>query len=183
VSTSLRLYETVDALEVVRQWVSEHANEIVAAGGELPPELADLVDKVELDFEQKVERVALYIRELLVTSSAIDEEAKRLASRSATLKRTAEGLKGYLLGQLTRAEVQKVEGKLATVRIQRNPPAVRCSITDLRDLSERSPDVVEATTNYRLRSDVVLAMWKDEARRGEIPPGISIEQGTHLRIA
>lgn len=106
-ATMLRLYEAVDQLEVVLDWMSEHEEAIVAAGGELPPELAELLDEVEGTLEAKVERTALVVRNLLANAKAAKEEADRLAAIAGTYNRQADSLKNYLLHSLKRAGVPK----------------------------------------------------------------------------
>jgi hypothetical protein len=179
----LRLYETVDALEIVRAWIDEHEEEIRAAGGELSPELAELLDKVELDLAVKAERVALYVRELIATGRAIREEQERLAARVHHVERAAESLKTYLKLQLERAGIPKIDGKLVVVRVQKNPPSLKCSMTP-EDLwrhygPESAASLVEQRITYHLRGRELLAAYRDGA---DLPPEFSIEQGTHLRI-
>src|SRR5690606_22994620 len=60
----LKLYEHVDQYQVVLDWIEEHAAEIEAAGGVLPPELEELLDQAEGALQEKVERVALVIQNL-----------------------------------------------------------------------------------------------------------------------
>src|SRR6185312_4144229 len=131
-SAALRLYECVDDLLTVRDWLDEHAEQVIEAGGDIAalPELAALMDQAEGDFEAKVERVALFILELTRTADAVAEEAKRLTARAARDKKSADALKQYLLLNMQRAECKKVEGKLATVRVQASPAAVHSALTD-----------------------------------------------------
>jgi hypothetical protein len=42
-----RLYEATDAIEIVRDWILEHDEELRANEGALPDELAELLAKVE----------------------------------------------------------------------------------------------------------------------------------------
>lgn len=180
-ATALKLYEATDALDIVRDWISENEEAIIAAGGEMPRELAELVELAEGQFDQKVERVALYIRELLGTSAAIEMEMDRLGRRAKALSNAADGLKGYLKGELERAGVPSVKGTLVTVRIQRNTQP-RIVFADYLD-----PGQLETSDKYR---PFIKAITRYDWDRAEIigygsllPPGITIERGTHLRIA
>lgn len=129
-AASLRLYEATDALEVVREWLEENVETIIAAGGEIPDELAQLIDRAEGDFDTKVERVALFIQERLGQAKLIKEEAKRLSDRAAREERKAETMKRYLLVNLQRANKKKVEGKLVDVRVQANPISIKTELDD-----------------------------------------------------
>lgn len=180
-TATLRLYDTVDQLEIVRQWIDEHSDEIIAAGGELPPELAALLDQAEGQLTEKVERVGLYVRELLLTSKAIEEEAQRLHDAAVAKLKAANHLKEYLRGQLERAEITTVKGKLLTVRVQKNPPSVQCAdpATLYTELGEEWIErrVVES---FVVRRDYVLAAYK--ANEPPIPLGIDVTQGSHVRL-
>ncbi|HEX5437164.1 MAG TPA: siphovirus Gp157 family protein [Gemmatimonadaceae bacterium] len=181
-TTALKLYGTTDALLTVRTWIEEHADEIIAAGGEMPAELAALVDEAEGAFEEKVERVALYIRELLSTAKAVKEEADRLAARARHMERAADGLKGYLLAQLQRADVQKVAGQLVTVRRQKSPPSVRCAVEPAALFDRWGGLYVQRKETYTLDSKAIIAAYKAHGD-DMIPVDVTVEQGEHVRIA
>lgn len=178
----LKLYEHVDQLEIIREWIYEHEAEIIAAGGELPPELAALADQVEGSLEQKVEQSGLFIRELIATAKAIEEEEKRLAARKRALLNTVEGLKGYVKAQLERAGIPKVQGKLVTVRVQANPPSVRC-VLEAEQLAAAfragAEWVTEIPATYRVDARIIV----EYSKAGHaLPDGVAVERGSHLRI-
>jgi len=112
-TATLKLYELADAYERI-------AEALIENGGELTAELAVDLDAIEGAFEAKVERVALYVRNLLATADAADAEAARLAVLARSRRQAADGLKGYLMAQLDRVEKPKVETPLIVVRIQKN---------------------------------------------------------------
>lgn len=183
-TAALKLYEAVDAIDVVRAWIYEHDEEIRAMEGALPDELAELLAQAEGDFKSKAERVALFVRELLANAGAIKVEEQRLAARRQHYEKAADGLKAYLKLQMEAADIPKVEGKLVTVRIQKNPPSVKCSLTP-DDIGRLRADpgterfVAVIPESYRIDAKAVLEGWKS----GEvIPAGFTVEQGSHLRI-
>ena len=177
----VRLYDRTAALDVIREWIFEHDEEIRAAEGALPDELAELLKQAEGEFEEKAENVALFIRELSGLAKFAKEEADRLAARREHYERSAKGLKDYLHRNLTAAGITKIEGKLCNIGIQKNPPAVKCSLDSwkLAELHEAEPDIVHERVEYFIDTDFVKATWK---AGGALPAGISVEQGTHLRI-
>lgn len=190
----LRLYDTVDALETIRMWVMEHDDEIRAAEGALPDELAELLAKAELDFNTKVENVGLFIRELELSAAAMKNEAARLTARQRHMEKAAEGLRRYLLNEMGRAGIPKVEGKRLDVRMQKNPPSIKYADEGGLIRLYNNPDVdakdmvVEkvVTTSYRLIPDLVLSFWKAEnasALKTLADHGITVEQGAHLRFS
>lgn len=112
---ALKLYEHADAIQVVEAWILEHDEEIRAAGGVLPDELAQLLDNAQMGFREKVESVALMILGHKATAAAIKDEEARLAARRKHFETAATGLTSYLQVQLERAGERKVEGTRATI--------------------------------------------------------------------
>ena len=124
-AVSLRLYEATDALAQVAEWREEHADEMIAAGGEIPEALSELIDQAEGDFATKVERVGLFAKERLAQAKMVKAEADSLAARAKRLESQGEAMKRYLLLNLVRANRKMVEGKLLDVRVQANPIAFK----------------------------------------------------------
>lgn len=163
---TLKLYELVNAYEQI-------ADVLIENGGELSPDLSAQLDAIEGAFEAKVERVALYVRNLLATASAADGEAERLAALARSRRRAAEGLKGYLMAQLDRVEKPKVETPLVVVRIQKNSrPSIQWPATD--PIPETYQRVTVSLDGQKAYTD-----WK----AGTLPEGFVVEQGRHLRIS
>lgn len=182
---ALKLYEHVDAYQVVLDWMEEYEGEIVAAGGVLPPELEELLEEIEGDLQTKAGRTALVIQNLLANAKAAKGEAERLAALAKSYERQAEGLKAYVKRELERAGVAKVETPTAKVAIQRNSrPSLR--LADPARIPEQfkiqpppPPPVFDGQGAYEYLRDAKLL----PAEPGTIElDGIVIELGTHLRI-
>lgn len=184
-STAIRLYEATDAIEIVRDWVLEHDDEIRACEGALPDELAELLAKVEGDFDAKAQRVALFIRELLSTAKAIKVEEERLYDRRKAMENAADRLKRYLEANMLAAERMRIDGKLVSLRVQMNPPAVRCELDPaaLEALYPRAstafPFIRRVPESYVLDRKVAIEMHKLGM---DLPDGIAVERGASLRI-
>lgn len=170
--TALKLYEVGDELEAVRSLLFENE-------GDLSPELEAALTEAEGSFNEKAERVALFIRELQSNAKAVKEEATRLSQRAAQYERTAEGLKHYLQREMERVEIQRVDGKLINVRLQKSPPSVVSTLSEeaLREIP--AVYVTLVPQSYRLNAKAVIEAHKAGA---EIPPGIEVTQNFHLRI-
>jgi hypothetical protein len=180
------LYDIADAREILTTWLDE-------TEGELTPELETLLDELDATADQKIERVALFVREQLAEAKAIREEEDRLTARRKARERAAESLKTYLHAQMERLGKTKVTGLLATVAIQASPPSVKCALTQdqLRDsyrerdsYNEEDPYIERVPESYRLKSKAVLDAYKRGEWEWPDPPllGVTVEQGTHLRI-
>lgn len=184
-ATGLKLYEAVEALGLVNGWIDEHADELLAAGGELSPELAELLDQAEGDFAEKVERVALKVRSLEAEAAAIKVEEARLSQRRKAVENAAASLKQYLHRGLDAAGEKKVKGTLVTVALQANPPAVAGELTR-EQLEERymeskgaDPFVTLVPESFTLNKKAVLEAFRAER---PLPEGVSVVQGVSLRI-
>lgn len=166
---ALTLHAITDALDIVREWLSdpEHVEVLAAAGGDLDalPELRDLLDQAELDFTLKAERVALVAQEKGRRAKFIREEIARLEKLAKADESAERGLKNYLLACMTRANVKKVDGTFARPRIQANPPALRSTLTRealmaLVDQENAFVSMVRPEPVYSLRGDQVLEAYK-----------------------
>ena len=176
--SSLKLYEASEALEIVESWIEEHADELLANGGELSPELAALIDQARDAFEGKVERVALKVRELLATAQAVELEEKRLGQRRKALENAAAAIKAYLKIHLERTGETKIQGTLATVALQKNGQP---SITVEVPVDSLPPQwtVQPPPPPLVLNRDEVVAAFKAGT---PLPEGITVTVGSHVRI-
>lgn len=192
----LKLYEAGDAMEIVREWIEEHDEILRANEGVFPDELAELLDKVETDFDRKAERVALFVRELQATAKAVNEEEKRLYARRKSLDAAAASLKTYLEMQMLQHSRPRVEGKLVTLRIQKNNPSVTLerefTQAEMMALYEERSDIVRrippVDARYEFDSRALCEASKQVDERGKILgyespiPGVVVAQGASLRI-
>lgn len=173
---TMKLYEATDALATVDAWILEHADEILANGGELTPELEALLNEAEGTFDAKVEKVALKVRELIAEADVVKVEADRLTQRAKTAKNAADSLKAYLHRQMDEAGKVQVKGTLVTVALQKNPPRV---VTERSAPESEGRFVAMVPALYEWNKDAI----KDAHKAGEpLPEGVTVEQGMSLRI-
>ena len=166
-STAPRLWQIADELD-------EIAEQIAEAGGELTPELEARLDALDGAFEEKVERVALVVRERIAWAEGAKLEEERLGAIRRCHERAADGLKRYLLQQMQRTDHPKVETPRARVRVQKNSQP---SIAWTRPVEEL-PDVYRRVT---VAPD--LARVREDLKAGAgVPEGFTVEQGFHIRI-
>jgi hypothetical protein len=175
------LYACVDEYRAVLDFI--HANEEVQATGVLPAELEALLEQAEGDLKTKAERVALVIRAELVEADAVAAEAERLANRAASHKRTAPTLKAYLHRELQRANLPRVDGLLASVRIQANSaPSIRLENPSL--IPERFRCVTVEFDGKAALEYARAAKLIPTPEQGAVTfEGVVIERGTHLRVS
>lgn len=168
----LKLYEIGDQYESIIQQARE-------ADGVITPELAAQLDAVTDAFGVKVERCALYYRNLIASAEAADKEISRLRAHAATDLNAANGIKEYIRLHMERVGQTKVETPLIKVRIQRNSvPSVSVSSPSL-EVGEEVP-VRYQRVSITLDRKQVVDDWKAGT---PLPEGITVEVGAHLRIS
>lgn len=174
--TTMKLYEIANAREILDAWLAE-------SEGELTPELEQMLNELDGQTDEKIERVGLYIRERDAEAKAVKEERDRLDGLYRRDTRAVESLKGYVKAQMERLGKTKVNGLLATVAIQKNSMASVTSTADASVLYESAaarPFVKrEEKVTYTLDRDAILAAWKSEQ---PIPTTIVVDHGSHVRV-
>jgi hypothetical protein len=182
ITQTLRLYECVDALETVLDWIAENEEAVKAAGGELPPELESLLNEVEGNFQEKVERTALVIRNQMANALAAQSEADRLRKIAATYTNQADTLKTYLHAQLQRVGATRIQTARAKVWTQTNGrPSIRLADPEVIPEEFRRVRVeFDGQAAYESLKDAGLIPTPEEGAV-EIN-GLVVERGTHLRI-
>lgn len=168
---SLSLYAIGQQYEAIIEQVIENDGEITEA---LALELAAIEDR----FEEKAEKVVLYIRNLLGTAAAAQSEAERLGELADSRTRAADALKRYLFENMQLLGKEKIDRPLAKLRIQANggKPAVKWA---------GDPETVPAPYRtekivYGLDRDRVIA---DHEAGKSLPDGLTCERGKGLRIS
>ena len=163
---TVKLWELGSGLDLISE-------EIAANGGELTEELEARLDALEGDFSAKVERVALYIRQLQVTAEAAKAEKDRLAALEKRYTTEAEGLKAYLLRHLEHHGQAKVETARVRVRVQASPESVRWI-----------GGTFDIPMNYLVTKFSFDAKQAKQDKQDGVglPEGIEFSKSTHLRI-
>lgn len=162
----LKLWEISDELDRITL-------DIFESGGEITEEIEAQLEAMEGAFAEKVERVALRIRELEATADAAKSEKDRLQAMEKANKGAASSLKSYLQAYLERQGRDRVETMKVRVRIQNSTPSIRWT----RDLDELPEDYRRIT----IAPDI--ARVKEEAKDGAgLPDGFERVQGRHVRI-
>lgn len=166
-TTTLKLYEIVDALTQIGE-------ELISNGGELTPELENELKHLDLAFEDKVENVVLYARTLELSAAAAQSEARRLGALAASLDAAARRLKDYTQREMERSERPEVETDRVCVSVVKNS---RPTIAWLKGIAELPQQFL------RVKEEVDLQLAYEEWKKdGSLPPGFAVTQSSHLRI-
>lgn len=96
------------------------------ASGEIPEEaIADTLESLDGEFDDKADDTACYIKQLLSDAQAIKTEADNLSKRAAAKKHKADSLMDYLYQQFKTRGKDKLETTRNVLKIRKNPPAVQ----------------------------------------------------------
>lgn len=157
--------------------LGELAEEIFEAGGVLTPELeARLATQTE-DIEAKVERVALYIQDLLGDAEKAKAEKDRLAQIQKAYESRAEGLKTYLVRCMAVADLEKVQTPKVRVNRQRSGTP---SVEYHGDIEALPADFIRVRPEERsLDKRAVIQAIRDEEA---LPDGFSVTYSDFVRI-
>lgn len=172
---TMKLYEIADSREILDHWLLE-------TEGEVTPELEALLAELDAKADEKIERVALYVREQKSLAAAAKEERDRISGVVKRRETAAASLMAYLQREMERLGKTKVTGLLATIALQKNPPSVKGELSDdlLRTYAQiDAPFVRHVPESFALDRKAVLDLHKNGQ---PIPDGLTIEQSESLRI-
>lgn len=108
---------------------------------------------------------------------AIDAEIARLQALKAQRMRVAAGLRGYLLDNMQRAGIEKIDCPLFCISIRKNPPAV--DIFDPLSLPAKYMVTPEPKPPVAAPDKKAIAA---AIKSGEDVPGAKLVQGVRLNV-
>ena len=142
-------------------------------------------------FEEQFPKVEIQLQEKMLSSrhmvkkwdgfvKDIDEEIKRLKEYKEQVENAKSRVMGRIRGILEKLEDGKfVDSSLGFgFRLQKNSQP-KVDIQDLDKLEEYNPDLVRVTVERVGSRTKVLELYKST---GEIPDGVEITEGKHVRV-
>lgn len=92
---------------------------------ELPPEVvADTLESLSGDLELKATNVAMFVRNLEGVAEQIKAAEAGMAARRKAIEQRAERIRTYLLENMQRAGISKIECPFFKLALRKNPAAV-----------------------------------------------------------
>ena len=127
--------------------------------GEIPDEaIADTLESLAGDLEEKADNTACAIKGYLAEATAMEAEAKVLKDRAESKKRRAEALKNYLSGALLSAGITKMETARNAMSFRKSTSVY---IHDEEDFKQRHPELVKTEVKVTIPKSEIAKLLKD----------------------
>ena len=131
-----KLYELTKELDELHTMVLD---------GEATEEhLADTMEMIEGEFQEKALNVAQFVRSLAPSVEAIDAEIKRLQARKKAIVSKADWFKDYMKRNMEVSEISKIECDLFTVSLRKG---VQVAVVD--DIDKLPDEFVEVKSSIQ----------------------------------
>lgn len=166
-ANGLRLYEMSDELAQIQA-------ELIENGGELTDSLAARLDAIEGDFAAKVERCVALAQQLKANGAAAKAEADRLRELADSRTKASDRLKDYVRLCMERAGQTRLDLERFRVWVQAN------SSDTVR--FEGDPEALPVEFQRFTVALDAAAVRAAHAEGRELPEGIEVVRGSHLRI-
>ena len=165
----------LEAQEAVKAASDEELAETVEQLTVLKEAYQNALDDLALDQQEKIEQIALVIKNEQATVEAIKVEEQRLAKRRQACENTIKWWKECLLQNMQATECRKVETTKAVVRLRKNPASA--VFDDEEAFLINAPDRFKRVKVEIRRSDVTRAL-----KNGETVEGAHLEQKESVTI-
>ena len=137
--------------------------------------VADTLDSISGELEQKSVAVAMFARNLEATAEQIKQAEAAMATRRKALENRADSLKRYLLGAMQTTGITKVECPYFKLSVRDNPPAV-----DVFDATQVPAEFMVTPPPPPAAPD--KSAIKAAIKAGQDVPGCRLTQGQRLEI-
>lgn len=136
---------------------------------------ADTLESISGDLEIKATNVAMFVRNLESSADAIKQAEKQMADRRKALEAKAERIKSYLLDNMLRTGISKIDTPYFSLSVRKNPPAVEVLNMDaIPDEYLDIPPMPQPVLNKN--------RLKDDLKNGVIVEGARLTAGHSLLI-
>lgn len=156
----ITLYEIAEGINKVEEFIEDEKA------------LAEYLDSLNMQFEDKVSNILRYRRTLELTSDAVSNEIDRLTSLKKYYERKAQNLKNYVSYAMTKAEKDNLELETAKLSFRKS------ETTEVDDLT-LIPDEYILTKVTKSPDKTAL---KNAVKGGKEIPGVHIETHKNLII-
>ncbi len=151
----------------------EILSELYDDEGNVNEQALQRLEQNDIAMEKKAIAIASFIKNMDAEREAIDSAKKAMAEREARFKKRISDLKGYLLSNMERRGINKVNCPYFEIKLKKCPLSVHIDNEDL------IPDEYKRT-KVEVSPDKIKML--QEMKVGVIIPGVSLQQNMTLDI-
>jgi hypothetical protein len=135
--------------------------------------IADTLESIELDFDDKVIQTACVIKRMQAEAEAIKAAIAPMLARQKAIENRVDGIKEYLLHNMQFAGIKQVKSPWLIVNVQASPKAL--NVFDGSKIPRRFKHEIVSI-------EIDTALIKSLITAGTPVDGCEVVQGSHLRI-
>lgn len=136
---------------------------------------ADTLEGLSGDLEVKATNVAMFVRNLEASAEAIKNAEKAMAERRKALEAKADRIRQYLLDNMNRTGITKIDCPYFVLSVRKNPPAVEVLNQDM--IPDEYFDIPEPPAPTLNKNRL-----KEDLKAGVIVEGAKLTAGQSLAI-
>ena len=136
---------------------------------------ADTLEGLSGDLEVKATNVAMFVRNLEASAEAIKAAEKQMAERRKAIEAKADRIRQYLLDNMTRTGITKIDCPYFVLSVRKNPPAVEVLNQDM--IPDEYFDIPEPPAPTLNKNRL-----KEDLKAGVIVEGVKLTAGQSLSI-
>ncbi len=127
-----------------------------------PQTVADTLEAMQGDLEVKATNVAMFIRNLESLADQIKQAEAAMAARRKAIETRAESIREYLLTNMVRTGISKIESPYFRISLRNNPPSVVVDDPDAipweyqRQKPAPPPEVDKVAVKEALKSGITV---------------------------
>ena len=144
---------------------------------DLPEEVVrDTIEGLQGDMQEKCTNVAAFIRNTESLADQIKQAEQAMAARRKALESRADRIRQYLLENMQRTGITKIDSPWFKIALANNPPSV--VVDDEDTLKFAYPEFVKVVTTESLDKAAI----KEAIKAGQIVEGAHLVQSERLSI-
>lgn len=141
-----------------------------------PQTVADTLEGMGGDLEAKATNVAMFCRNLESLADQVKQAEAAMAARRKAIEGRADAVRAYLLSNMLRTGITKIESPYFKIAIAKNPPSV--VVDDEDTLKFVHPEFVKTVTT----ESIDKAAIKEAIKAGQIVEGAHLVQAERVSI-
>ena len=138
--------------------------------------VADTLESISGDMQEKCTNVAAFIRNTESLADQIKQAEQAMAARRKALENRADRIRQYLIDNMQRTGISKIDSPWFKIAIAKNPPSV--VVDDEATLKFAHPEFVKVVTTESLDKSAI----KEAIKAGQIVEGARLVQADRVTI-